>query len=134
MLKVHILGTSSATPAFHRHPSAQVIEYNDRYYLMDCGEGTQMQLQKYRIKYSRLDAIFISHLHGDHILGIPGLLSTLNIFERTHPLPIFAPSRLKEIIDTVFKLSDTYLRYKVEFHPRNCKSGLAHWPSEGWYR
>lgn len=117
MFKVHILGISSATPAFHRHPSAQVVEYNDRYYLVDCGEGTQMQLQNFRIKLSRLDAIFVSHLHGDHILGIPGLLSTLNIFERTRPLPIFAPAGLKEIIDNIFKLSDTYLRYELEFHP-----------------
>ena len=117
MFRVHILGTSSATPAFHRHPSAQVVDYNDRFYLIDCGEGTQMQLQKYRIKFSRLDAIFISHLHGDHILGIPGLLSTLNIFERKRPLPIYAPSGLREIIDTVFKLSDTFLRYELQFHP-----------------
>lgn len=117
MFKVHILGTSSATPAFHRHPSAQVVSYNDRYYLIDCGEGTQMQLQKYRIKFSRLDAIFISHLHGDHILGIPGLLSTLNIFERTRPLPIYAPAGLKGIIETVFALSETYLRYELQFHP-----------------
>ena len=116
MFKVHVLGTSSATPAFSRNPSSQVVNYNDRYYLIDCGEGTQMQFQRYRVKYARLDAIFISHLHGDHILGVPGLLSTLSIFERTTTLPIFAPRGLKEIIDVVFKNSETFLRYELDFH------------------
>lgn len=117
MFKVKILGSSSATPAFSRNPSAQVVNYNDRFYLVDCGEGTQIQFQRYRIKLSRLDAIFISHLHGDHVLGIPGLLSTLSIFEREKPLPLFAPAGLLQIIETVFKFSDTYLKYELQFHP-----------------
>ena len=116
MFNVHILGTSSAIPAFSRHPSAQVVEFNDRYYLVDCGEGTQIQFQKYKIKYARLDGIFISHLHGDHFLGLPGLLASLNIYERTRPLPIFAPRGLQEIIKVIYSFSETYLRYEVEFH------------------
>lgn len=116
MFTVRILGTSSATPAFSRFTASQVVNYNDRYYLVDCGEGTQMQLQRYRIKYSRIDAIFISHLHGDHILGAPGLLASLSIFERKGPLPVYAPSGLKEIIEIIFKYSDTYLKYDLQFH------------------
>lgn len=116
MFTVKILGSSSATPAFQRYTSAQVVNYNDRYYLIDCGEGTQMQLQKYRIKYSRIDALFISHLHGDHILGAPGLLSSLSIFERTAPLPVFAPKGLKDILEIIFHHSDTVLKYDLQFH------------------
>lgn len=117
MFTVRILGSSSATPAFSRYTSAQVVNYNDRYYLVDAGEGLQMQLQRYRIKYSRIDAVFISHLHGDHILGVPGLLASLSIFERLAPLPVFAPAGLKEILDIIFKYSDTYLKYDLQFHP-----------------
>ncbi len=116
MFTVQILGSSSATPAFARYPSSQVLAYNDRYYLIDCGEGTQMQLQKYKIKISRMDAIFISHLHGDHILGLPGFLSSVSIYERSRPFPLFAPAGMKEIIDLVFKYSDIELRYELQFH------------------
>jgi len=116
MFSVRILGSSSATPAFQRFTSAQVVNYHDRYYLIDCGEGVQMQLQKYRIKYSRIDGIFISHLHGDHILGAPGLLSSLSIFERKNPLPIYAPRGLKEILELIFHHSDTQLSYELQFH------------------
>ena len=116
MFSVTILGNSSATPAFSRFTSAQVVNYNDRYYLVDCGEGAQMQLQRYHIKYSRLDALFISHLHGDHMLGAPGLLSSLSIYERNKPMPVFAPRGLLEILEIVFRYSDTVLRYPLEFH------------------
>jgi ribonuclease Z len=116
MFQLRILGNSSATPAFSRFTSSQVLNYNDRYYLIDCGEGTQMQLQKYHVKYSRIDALFISHLHGDHMLGAPGLLSSLSIYERNKPLPVFAPRGLKEILEMIFHFSDTVLRYEIEFH------------------
>jgi ribonuclease Z len=116
MFSVRILGSSSATPAFSRFTSAQVVNFNDRYYLVDCGEGTQMQLQKFHVKYSRIDAIFISHLHGDHMLGAPGLLSSLSIYERTKPLPVYAPRGLWEILQMIFHYSDTILRYTIEFH------------------
>jgi ribonuclease Z len=116
MFSVRILGSSSATPAFSRFTSSQVVNFNDRYYLIDCGEGTQMQLQKFHIKYSRIDAMFISHLHGDHMLGAPGLLSSLSIYERTKPLPVYAPRGLKDILEMIFHHSDTVLRYEIEFH------------------
>lgn len=117
MFSVRILGSSSATPAYSRFTSAQVVNFNDRYYLVDCGEGTQMQLQKFRIKFSRIDAIFISHLHGDHMLGAPGLLSSLSIYERTKPLHLYAPKGLMVILEMIFKSSDTVLRYEIVFHP-----------------
>lgn len=116
MFTVRILGSSSATPAFSRYTSAQVVNYSDRYYLIDCGEGVQVQLQKYKIKYSRIDGIFISHLHGDHILGAPGLLASLSIFERTAPLPVYAPKGLEEILNVVFRQSETDLKFELEFH------------------
>lgn len=75
-----------------------------------------MQLQRYKIKFSRIDALFISHLHGDHILGAPGLLASLSIFERNVPLPVYAPAGMKEILEVVFQHSETYLRYPLEFH------------------
>ena len=115
MFNVKILGNSSATPAFGRFPSCQVVNYNDRYYLIDCGEGAQMQLQKFRIKFPRIDGIFISHLHGDHILGLPGLLSSFSIFERNSPLILVGPAALMDILSLIFKHSDTYLKYEIEF-------------------
>jgi ribonuclease Z len=116
MFSVQILGNSSATPAFARFPSSQVVNYNDRYFLVDAGEGVQMQLQRYKIKFSRLDGIFISHLHGDHILGFPGLVASLSIFERPNPLPVFAPRGLRKIMDVVLRESDTYIKYDIEYH------------------
>ena len=92
MFEVQILGTSAAIPTTTRNPSAQVVSINDRHHLIDCGEGTQMQLLKYKVRFSRLDAIFISHLHGDHILGLPGLLNSLSLYERNFPLYLFGPA------------------------------------------
>ncbi|MEM7509712.1 MAG: MBL fold metallo-hydrolase, partial [Bacteroidota bacterium] len=111
MFQVQILGTSSAIPTHSRLPSAQVVTINDRHHLVDCGEGTQMQLLKYRVKLARLDAIFISHLHGDHILGLPGLLNTLSMYERTTPLTLFGPSGLQEVLDLIFAQTQSYLNY-----------------------
>ncbi|MEO1385568.1 MAG: MBL fold metallo-hydrolase, partial [Bacteroidota bacterium] len=91
VFEVRILGTSAAIPTNSRLPSAQVVTINDRHHLVDCGEGTQIQMIRQRVKFSRLDAIFISHLHGDHVLGVPGLLSSMSIYERNFPLKLFAP-------------------------------------------
>ncbi len=117
MFQVQILGTSSAIPTHSRLPSAQVVTINDRHHLVDCGEGTQMQLLKYRVKLARLDAIFISHLHGDHILGLPGLLNTLSMYERTTPLTLFGPAGLQEVLDLIFAQTQSYLNYPLEFIP-----------------
>ncbi|SFA39063.1 ribonuclease Z [Pedobacter suwonensis] len=115
--EVTILGSSSATPVFNRNPSAQLLNCNEKYYLIDCGEGTQQQLAKYNLKAARIDYIFISHLHGDHYFGLIGLLSSLHLNGRIKPIKIFGPKPLLEILEIQFKYSDTVLRYPIEFFP-----------------
>jgi ribonuclease Z len=115
--EVTILGSSSATPVFNRNPSAQLLNCNEKYYLIDCGEGTQQQLTKYNLKAARIDYIFISHLHGDHYFGLIGLLSSLHLNGRIKPIQIFGPKPLLEILEIQFKYSDTVLRYPIEFFP-----------------
>lgn len=119
--EVTILGSSSATPVFNRNPSAQLLNCNEKYYLIDCGEGTQLQLAKYNLKASRIDHIFISHLHGDHYFGLIGLLSSLHLNGRIKPMQIFGPKPLLEILEIQFKYSDTNLRYPIEFFPIEAK-------------
>src|SRR5580658_8345494 len=97
--EVTILGSSSATPIYSRNPTSQALNVNERLYLIDCGEGTQQQMLRFDVKSSRIDHIFISHLHGDHYLGLVGLLSSMHLNGRIKPLYIFCPARLKEIID-----------------------------------
>jgi ribonuclease Z len=113
--EVTILGSSSATPIFNRNPSSQTLNINDRLYLIDCGEGTQQQMLRFGVKASRIDNIFISHLHGDHYLGLVGLLSSLHLNGRTKPLNLFAPFQLKEIIDIQLKYSETELQYEINY-------------------
>ena len=115
--EVTILGSSSATPVYNRNPSAQLLNCNEKYYLIDCGEGTQQQLTKYNLKATRIDHIFISHLHGDHYFGLIGLLSSLHLNGRVKPMQIFGPTPLLEILEIQFKYSDTHLRYPIEFTP-----------------
>lgn len=117
MLAVTILGNNSALPAFDRHPTSQVVTLNEHLFLIDCGEGTQMQIAKYRIKRSRIHDIFISHLHGDHYFGLMGLLTSMGLLGREHDLNIFAPAPLKEIIDLQLKAGSTILPYALSFHP-----------------
>jgi ribonuclease Z len=117
--EVTILGSSSATPIFNRNPTAQALNINDRLYLIDCGEGTQQQMLRFDVKASRIDHIFISHIHGDHYLGLVGLLSSLHLNGRKKPLKIYGPSRLKEIIDLQLRYSETTLQYPVEFNFTN---------------
>jgi ribonuclease Z len=113
--EVTILGSSSATPIFNRNPSSQALNINERLYLIDCGEGTQHQMLHFGVKPSRIDYIFISHLHGDHYLGLVGLLSSLHLNGRVKPLTIFAPPPLKEIIDLQLKYSETTLGYSIVY-------------------
>jgi len=113
--EVTILGSSSATPVYNRNPSAQLLNCNEKFYLIDCGEGTQQQLIKYGFKASKIDFVFISHLHGDHYFGLIGLLSTMHLNGRIKPIKIFAPAALMEILDLQFKHSETILRYPLEF-------------------
>lgn len=94
-----ILGCNSAIPANGRHPTSQVLRVQNQSYLIDCGEGTQMRMADFKIKRSRINQIFISHLHGDHYLGLFGLLNSYNLMGRTAPMTIFSPPGLREIID-----------------------------------
>src|ERR1035437_10388229 len=114
--EVTILGSSSATPIYQRHPSAQVINIHERFFLVDCGEGTQMQMNRYKIKFPRIHHIFISHLHGDHYFGLMGLLSSMHLMSRTDEMRLYCPKELKDIIDIQLKHSDTVLRYELIYH------------------
>jgi ribonuclease Z len=113
--EVTILGSSSATPIFNRNPTAQILNINEKLYLVDCAEGTQQQMLRFDIKASRIDYIFISHLHGDHYLGLVGLLSSMHLNGRKKTLKVFCPPPLKEIVDLQLKYSETTLNYPVEF-------------------
>jgi ribonuclease Z len=113
--EIQILGSSSATPIYSRHPTAQVINLHERLFLVDCGEGTLIQLNRYHIKFHRINHIFISHLHGDHYLGIVGLLSTLHLQGRQTELCLYCPPDLEEIIEIQLKYSQTTLRYKINY-------------------
>src|SRR5436189_2828966 len=119
IFEVHILGSSSATPIYQRHPTAQVLNIHEKLYLVDCGEGTLIQMNRYHIKFHRINHIFISHLHGDHYLGIMGLLSTMHLQGRTLDLHLYAPQDLQEIIDIQLRYSQTVLRYEIKLHSVN---------------
>ncbi|HQV99727.1 MAG: ribonuclease Z [Bacteroidia bacterium] len=122
VFEVSILGSSSATPIYQRHPTAQVLNIHERFFLVDCGEGTLIQLNRYKIKFHRINHIFISHLHGDHYLGLLGLLSTMHLQGRTIPIHLYCQAPLKEIIDIQLKYSETILRFPIHYHmldPKN---------------
>lgn len=113
---VTILGSNSAIPVHGRHPSAQVINIHDQLFLVDCGEGTQMRMNEFKIRRSRIHQVFISHLHGDHYFGLIGLINSYHLLKRHEPLHIYAPAGMKEIIDVQLKLSGTVLVYELFFH------------------
>src|ERR1044072_4029195 len=117
-----ILGSSSATPTSKRFPSAQVLNVSERLFLIDCGEGAQIQLRRYRIKFQRINHIFISHLHGDHYLGLMGLISSLHLLGRQKKLFIYHPKGLREIIDIQLKISGTVLNYEIEWVELNTET------------
>lgn len=116
MLAVTILGNNSAIPAFNRHPTAQVIQTLEQSFLIDCGEGTQMQMVKYKIRNSKINHIFISHLHGDHYFGLIGLLTSMGLLGRKHDLHLYAAEALKTIIDLQLSVADAHLPYQLHFH------------------
>jgi len=118
-LAVTILGSSSALPTTNRHLTAHLLNVDERFFLIDCGEGTQLQLRKYKAKFSRLDHIFITHLHGDHTFGLPGLISTFNLLGRKHTLNIYAHSDLKKILDQFLSYFFTKLDFTIVYHPLN---------------
>ena len=111
-----ILGSSSASPTSTRNPSAQLLNIAERYFLIDCGEGTQMQLRKNKAKFQAIDHVFISHLHGDHFFGLPGLLSSMHLLGRKQDLHLYAPADLKEVIEKLNQVSETRLNYPLIWH------------------
>ncbi|MEX0811561.1 MAG: ribonuclease Z [Chitinophagales bacterium] len=125
-----VLGSNSALPAQNRYPTSQYLNIRNNHILIDCGEAAQIQLNKYKIKSSKIDKIFISHLHGDHFYGLPGLLSSFNLNRRTDPLMIFAPPGLKEIIETMFSHTKSSLNYSLEFQEIVPKNGLLIYEDE----
>lgn len=120
-LKLTILGCHSATPRVNAHPTAQFLEIRNHHFLIDCGEGTQVQLRKYGVKFSKIKHIFISHLHGDHLFGLVGLVSTFRLLNRTSELHVYGPKGIKEIITLQLKLSDSWTHYPLLFHELTSK-------------
>jgi ribonuclease Z len=114
--KVTILGNGSAVPTALHHPSSQLVQYLGRQYLIDCGEGTQMQMIKYKLKRKNLDHIFISHLHGDHFYGLIGIINSFHLLKRNRPLHIYASKDLESLIDFQLKITNTKLVYPLVFH------------------
>ncbi len=114
-MKLTILGTGSATPTLLRNPSAQILSTDFEKFLIDCGEGTQNQLLRNKIKVGKIKNIFISHLHGDHYFGLIGLISSLNLSHRTEPLTVFGPKGLDEAICLQLKLAGTSLNFQLNF-------------------
>ena len=120
--EVTILGSSSATPIFHRNPTSQILNINERLLMIDCGEGTQQQMLRYGIKCHKIDHIFISHLHGDHFFGLIGLISSMHLNGRVKTLFLFAPKELQEILDLQFKHSGTIIKFPIEFYATQVKN------------
>tara|TARA_B110000444_G_C18726876_1_gene541332 strand:+ start:171 stop:1091 length:921 start_codon:yes stop_codon:yes gene_type:complete len=115
--KLTILGCSSAIPTEDRNPTAQLLNVNERFFLIDCGEGTQVQLRKYQLSFQRVNHIFISHLHGDHYFGLIGLISTMHLLGRNKDLHVYAHKELEEIIDLQLEAASIELNYPLFFHP-----------------
>ncbi len=128
MFGVTILGNNSALPAYDRHPTSQVVTLNDRLFLIDCGEGTQMQMNRYKIKKSRISHIFISHLHGDHYFGLAGLLTTYSLSDRKTPLHLYAPADLEQIIKLQVMVADSQLSFPFYFHALQNEGVLVNEP------
>ena len=115
--KVHVLGCGSALPTLRHYPSCQVVEIRGKLLMIDCGEGTQMQLRRSHLRFTKINQVFISHLHGDHCFGLIGMISTFGMLGRTAPLHIYADGALGAMLDAQLKLFCTGLEYDVVFHP-----------------
>lgn len=121
-MKLTILGCYAATPRTLTNPTSQVLEIRNRLFLIDCGEGTQVQLRKNKIKFSKINQIFISHLHGDHLYGLIGTISTFSLLGRTTDLHVYGPKGIKELILLQLKLTESWTTYSLFFHELESKS------------
>jgi ribonuclease Z len=120
-MKLTILGCHSATPRWDANPTAQVLEVKGHLFLIDCAEGTQVQLRRRKVKFARIKHIFISHLHGDHFFGLVGLISTFKLLGRASDLHIYGPKGIKEAVLLQLKLGNSYTNYKLYFHELDSK-------------
>jgi len=116
-----VLGCYAATPRTLTNPTSQVLEINNQVVLIDCGEGTQVELRRHKIKFSRINHIFISHLHGDHFFGLPGFISTMRLLGREKELHVYGPKGIKEAITLLLKLGDSWTNYPLLFHELSSK-------------
>jgi ribonuclease Z len=120
-ISLTILGCHSATPRTFAYPTSQFLSINNEHFLIDCGEGTQVQLRKHKVKFSKISRIFISHLHGDHYFGLVGLISTFSLYQRQTELHIYGPKGIKEITELQLKLGKSFLSYDLVFHELGSK-------------
>lgn len=123
-LELTILGFNSAVPTAYTHPTAQLLNIAERYFLIDCGEGTQVQLRKAKAKFNRINHIFISHLHGDHVFGLVGLISTLQLLGRDTPLYIHGPKGIQEFIMTQLRLTESNCSFEIIFNELTGKKSV----------
>ncbi|MBL0126025.1 MAG: ribonuclease Z [Flavobacteriales bacterium] len=128
--EVTTLGTGAALPARGRYPTSQLVNVNEALYVIDCGEGAQERLRTHGANFMRIGHVFISHLHGDHYLGLMGLISSMHLMGRTNALHVHGPADLKPIIDLQLRCSQTYLRYPLEFHALEPISGRSAWTDD----
>ena len=120
-MRLTVLGCYAATPRTLTNPTSQVLEINNHIVLIDCGEGTQVELRRHKIKFSRINHIFISHLHGDHFFGLPGFISTMRLLGREKELHVYGPRGIKEAITLLLKLGDSWTNYPLLFHELSSK-------------
>lgn len=123
-IKLTILGFNSAVPTANSYPTSQLLNIEERYFLIDCGEGTQVQLRRSKAKFNRINHIFISHLHGDHVFGLIGLISTLQLLGRDTPLNIYGPLGIKEFILNQLKFTESVCSFELAFHELTGKKSV----------
>lgn len=119
-----ILGFNSAIPTVNSAPTAQFLEMEERAFLIDCGEGTQVQLRKAKARFSKINHIFISHLHGDHFFGLPGLIASFRLLGRETPLHIYGPKGIKEMLETIFRITETHKGFELVYHELESKKSV----------
>lgn len=124
MFGLTILGNNSALPAFNRHPTAQALTYDGQIFLIDCGEGTQFQIARYKVRRSHINHIFISHLHGDHYFGLVGLITSMGLSGRHQPLHVYGPEGLEQIIRLQLSVASAYLSYELHFYIHPADGGI----------
>ena len=116
-LTLQILGTASAMPVSDRNPSAQVLSVHGRLFLLDCAEGTQRQIRRAHLSFLKIRAVFITHIHGDHVFGLPGLLNTMAMYGRTEPLDVYGPPALEGMLNFYRRYFSDGDGYSIDFHP-----------------